>query len=178
MTARSERQREGTEQWLDVHFPGVFHQLHFTGAFAHLEKEHVQANLPAGSRSVVTQHKRSKAEVGTMSTQLMDRSFTQLGLCYSLMTQSRTLKIVLEQTRRLPSFSLGSILGTGLLPADCHTPTIIYLILSGNDGACCRNVKLEGMPWHRRAGYRRLLQELKTGPRLSRGSSPITRPKV
>jgi hypothetical protein len=66
----------------------MFDELHFTGAFAHLEKEHVQANLPGGTtKSIMTNHKRSKAEVSGLFT-VADvsesyRSSTKLALCFS-----------------------------------------------------------------------------------------------
>ncbi|TXT15585.1 hypothetical protein VHUM_00088 [Vanrija humicola] len=64
ITARSEVQREGTEQWIAEHLPDLFDEIHFTGAFNHLipatKAEH---EGHAAHRTVVSHKKRSKHEV-------------------------------------------------------------------------------------------------------------------
>lgn len=32
VTARGESEREGSQKWIDQHFPGVFREMFFTGA--------------------------------------------------------------------------------------------------------------------------------------------------
>lgn len=80
ITARSEKQREGTEDWIAMYMPdstshmpystcpmlirsSVFDEIHFTGAFQHLEPTPEEKEGHAAKRAYVSHTKRSKAEV-------------------------------------------------------------------------------------------------------------------
>jgi hypothetical protein len=77
ITARSESQREGTEDWIAKYMPDsklsltrgapeliiVFDEIHFTGAFQHLEATPEEKEGHAAKRAYVSHTKRSKAEV-------------------------------------------------------------------------------------------------------------------
>ncbi|ORY32550.1 HAD-like domain-containing protein [Naematelia encephala] len=76
ITARSERQREGTEDWIAQYMPDIFDEIHFTGAFQHLEPTSEEKEGHVAKRAVVSHHKRSKAEIvhSTQSLFLIDDS--------------------------------------------------------------------------------------------------------
>lgn len=58
VTARSPDQREGTQKWLDKHdFSRLFEELHFTGAFTHLDSSDKDGMVKPKPK------KRSKADV-------------------------------------------------------------------------------------------------------------------
>ena len=63
ITARSEKQREGTEDWLELYLPDIFDELHFTGAFQHLDPTPEEQHGHAARKAVLSHHKRTKAEV-------------------------------------------------------------------------------------------------------------------
>ncbi|KAL1413597.1 hypothetical protein Q8F55_001372 [Vanrija albida] len=77
ITARSEVQREGTEQWIADHLPDLFDEIHFTGAFNHLiPATRAEHEGHAAHRTVVSHKKRTKHEVmrQTGATLLIDDS--------------------------------------------------------------------------------------------------------
>ncbi|WVQ99221.1 hypothetical protein IAU59_006353 [Kwoniella sp. CBS 9459] len=76
ITARSESQREGTEDWIAKYLPDIFDEIHFTGAFQHLERTQEEKEGHVARKAVVSHHKRSKAEIihTTSSLFLIDDS--------------------------------------------------------------------------------------------------------
>ncbi|WVR07247.1 hypothetical protein IAU60_004288 [Kwoniella sp. DSM 27419] len=76
ITARSENQREGTEDWIAMYLPDLFDEIHFTGAFQHLEPTKEEKEGHAARKAIVSHHKRSKAEIihKTSSLFLIDDS--------------------------------------------------------------------------------------------------------
>ncbi|WVO16370.1 hypothetical protein L204_104045 [Cryptococcus depauperatus] len=76
ITARSESQREGTEDWLAEFMPDIFDEIHFTGAFQHLEPTKEEHEGHAARKAVVSHKARSKAEIvhNTSSLFLIDDS--------------------------------------------------------------------------------------------------------
>ncbi|OXG99951.1 hypothetical protein C370_07378 [Cryptococcus neoformans A1-35-8] len=63
ITARSEGQREGTEEWITTYLPDIFDEIHFTGAFQDLEPTKKEHEGHAAKKAIVSHKKRSKAEV-------------------------------------------------------------------------------------------------------------------
>ncbi|KAL7421764.1 hypothetical protein Q5752_003535 [Cryptotrichosporon argae] len=64
ITARAERQRAATEDWIAEHMPDLFDEIHFTDAFLHLlPPTHEEAEGHAARVTVVAKQKRSKAEI-------------------------------------------------------------------------------------------------------------------
>jgi len=51
VTARSESQRPGTEHWLAEHYPGVFNEMHFTGAFTQVDVKQEDGSVVRSSAS-------------------------------------------------------------------------------------------------------------------------------
>ncbi|WWC70412.1 uncharacterized protein I206_104363 [Kwoniella pini CBS 10737] len=76
ITARSENQRAGTEDWIAKYLPDIFDEIHFTGAFQHLEPTKEEKEGHVARKAVVSHHKRSKAEIihSTSSLFLIDDS--------------------------------------------------------------------------------------------------------
>ncbi|ODO08959.1 hypothetical protein L198_00698 [Cryptococcus wingfieldii CBS 7118] len=76
ITARSEGQREGTEEWLTTYLPDIFDEIHFTGAFQDLEPTKKEHEGHATKKAIVSHKKRSKAEIvyNTQSLFLIDDS--------------------------------------------------------------------------------------------------------
>ncbi|WWC61656.1 uncharacterized protein I303_104240 [Kwoniella dejecticola CBS 10117] len=76
ITARSENQRAGTEDWIAEYLPDIFDEIHFTGAFQHLEPTREEKEGHVARKAVVSHHKRSKAEIihSTSSLFLIDDS--------------------------------------------------------------------------------------------------------
>ncbi|KAK8864211.1 hypothetical protein IAR55_001457 [Kwoniella newhampshirensis] len=76
ITARSENQREGTEDWIAQYLPDIFDEIHFTGAFAHLEPTREEKEGHVARKAFVSHKKRSKAEIihSTSSLFLIDDS--------------------------------------------------------------------------------------------------------
>ncbi|WWC89535.1 uncharacterized protein L201_004459 [Kwoniella dendrophila CBS 6074] len=76
ITARSENQRSGTEDWIAEYLPDIFDEIHFTGAFQHLEPTREEKEGHVARKAVVSHHKRSKAEIihKTSSLFLIDDS--------------------------------------------------------------------------------------------------------
>ncbi|WVW83660.1 hypothetical protein I302_105681 [Kwoniella bestiolae CBS 10118] len=76
ITARSENQRTGTEDWIAEYLPDIFDEIHFTGAFQHLEPTREEKEGHVARKAVVSHHKRSKAEIihTTSSLFLIDDS--------------------------------------------------------------------------------------------------------
>ncbi|OCF60381.1 hypothetical protein L486_00014 [Kwoniella mangroviensis CBS 10435] len=76
ITARSENQRTGTEDWIAEYLPDIFDEIHFTGAFQHLEPTREEKEGHVARKAVVSHHKRSKAEIihNTSSLFLIDDS--------------------------------------------------------------------------------------------------------
>ncbi|WVO22348.1 uncharacterized protein IAS62_003678 [Cryptococcus decagattii] len=76
ITARSESQREGTEDWIMEYLPDIFDEIHFTGAFQDLEPTKEEHEGHAARKAIVSHKKRSKAEIihNTSSLFLIDDS--------------------------------------------------------------------------------------------------------
>ncbi|WWD17491.1 hypothetical protein CI109_101932 [Kwoniella shandongensis] len=76
ITARSEAQRAGTEDWIAEYLPDIFDEIHFTGAFAHLEATKEEKEGHVARKAIVSHKKRSKAEIihSTSSLFLIDDS--------------------------------------------------------------------------------------------------------
>lgn len=58
VTARGESERDGSQKWIDEHFPGVFREMFFTGAFTHVATDG-ETGPPVTARS----HPLKKSEV-------------------------------------------------------------------------------------------------------------------
>ncbi|WVQ82411.1 hypothetical protein IAT38_004539 [Cryptococcus sp. DSM 104549] len=76
ITARSESQRTGTEDWIAAYMPDIFDEIHFTGAFQHLEATQEEKEGHVARKAVVSHKKRSKAAIihNTSSLFLIDDS--------------------------------------------------------------------------------------------------------
>ncbi|ORX36841.1 HAD-like domain-containing protein [Kockovaella imperatae] len=63
VTARGERERKWTEDWIATHLPDIFDEIHFTGAFAHVYTTAQEKEGHVAKKAVMSHHKRSKADV-------------------------------------------------------------------------------------------------------------------